>query len=172
MGQNVIRLALSALLLAIAVVSIDIGRKTYGKGEQQIELHSFSWGVNSSQFMRICVGHGVGAAPGSDTMVVDNFSLSFGAIKIESGVTVHETELQVPFGQYRCTDLSYQTLLAAGLTPESNSALQFFVTIRTRSPTSRVGATEAITVGAAQNIDVGTGEIKLNEPFRLGRQDR
>lgn len=169
MRQNVIRLTLSALLLAIAIVSIDIGRKTYGKGEQQIELHSFAWGVNASQFMRICIGNGVGAAPGSDVAVVESFSLNFGAIKIESGVTVHETELQVPFGQFRCTDLSYQTLLAAGLTPQPNSALQFFVNIRTRSSARGVGATEAITVGAAQNIDVVTGEIKLNHPFRVGQ---
>ena len=169
MGRNVIRLALGVVLLAIAIVSIDVGPRTYGQGEQQIELHSFAWGVNASQFMRICFGNGVDAASGSDVPVVESFSLSFAAIKLESGVTVHEAELQVPLGQFRCTDLSYQTLLAAGLTPQPNSALQFFVSTRTRSSARGVGLTEAVTVGAAQNIDVATGEIKLNQPFKISQ---
>lgn len=166
MSKNAIRLALSTVVLGIAVLSINVGPKTYGKGEQQIELHSFAWGVNPSQFMRICIGNGVGASE-SRVAVVDSFSLSFAAIKFESGVTVHETELQVPFGQFRCSDLSYQSLVSAGLSPEPNSALQFFVNIRTRSSGTGVGLNETVSVGAAQNIDVATGEIKLNQPFRV-----
>ena len=168
MGKNAVRLALCAVVLGIAVLSIDVGPKTYGKGEQQINLDSFAWGVNASQFMRICIGNGVGAFE-SRVGVVDSFSLSFAAIKIESGVTAHETELQVPSGQFRCTDLSYQSLVAAGLSPESNSALQFFVNIRTRSSATGVGLNEMVSVGAAQNIDVATGEIRLNHPFRVAQ---
>lgn len=166
MDQKVIRLALGAAVLGIALASVDIGPKTYGKSEQHVQLISFAWGVDKSQYTRICIGNGVGAPESRAT--TETFSMSFVAIKFESGVTAHETELQVPFGQYRCTDLSYQSLVESGLSPESNSALKFFVNIRTRSSASGVGETEAVTVGAAQNIDVGTGEMRLNQPFRVG----
>jgi hypothetical protein len=95
--------------------------------------------------------------------------LSFVAIKFEFGETVLERELQVPVGQFRCTDFSYQSLVAAGVVPQSNGALQFFVSLGTQTSKRAVGATQAITVGAVQSIDVSTGEIKLHQPFRFSQ---
>lgn len=167
MSKNMIRFTLIAALLGIALVTVELSPKTYSRHTEEIQLVSYAWGVSSPQFMRICIGNGIGAPPPSRVAVVDNFSVSFGSIDLEFNTTVLETELQVPFNEFRCQDFSYQSLVAAGLVPQSNSALSFFVTIKKRSSQGTVGASEAVTVGAAQNIDVVTGEIKLYQPFRV-----
>jgi hypothetical protein len=166
MRKNIIPLCLIVALLGVALLTVEFGPKTYSRHGEQIEVVSFSWGINSSQLMRICIGHGVAA---DDPMVTETVWLSFGSIKLESGETVHERELQVPFGQFRCADFSYQSLVAAGVVPQSNTALQFFVSVRGQSSGRTVGIAEAITVGAVQSIDVSTGEIKLHQPFRLSK---
>lgn len=166
MRRNIIRLGLMVALLGVALLTVEVGPMTYSRHDDQIEVVSFAWGINPSQSMRICIGHGVAAG---DRMVTETFWLSFETIKIESGETVLERELQVPLGQFRCTDFTYESLVAAGVVPRSNTALQFFVSLRGQSSGRTVGATQAITVGAVQSIDVSTGEIKLQQPFRFSQ---
>ena len=165
--RNNIRFALiAAALFGFAFVTLELGPKTYSGNMRQIPVYSYAWGVDNSKFMRICIGNGIGAQPPpSRIIIVEHISISFGSIDFDSNTTVHETELQVPLNEFRCKDFSYQSLVDAGLVPQSNSALNFSVTITKRSSQSSVGLNEAITVGAVQNIDVGTGEIKLYQPF-------
>lgn len=166
MIKNIIRFSLIVALLGIALLTVEVGPKTHSQHLEVVELDSFAWGVSSQQSMRVCIGNGVTAAEPTAT---EQISLSFVAIKFEFGETVLERELQVPVGQFRCTDFSYQSLVAAGVVPQSNGALQFFVSLRTQTSKRTVGATQAITVGAVQSIDVSTGEIKLHQPFRFSQ---
>lgn len=134
-------LSLVGLAILIAGLSIKTG-VTAARGEKQINIESFAWGISQPQLLRICMGSG-GA---SSRIIREEVSFIYVGIKFETGDVVLERLLTVPPGQFRCTDISHSELVAAGLVPESNTRVQFLVS---------VGITEALTVGAAQQVTVG-----------------
>jgi hypothetical protein len=125
--------------------------------------------------LRICVA-GVPTRKSSQH-ASETFPLNFAEIKLhgENGSELLVRELRVPAGEFRCTDFSYEHLVAAGFSPEpTTGALKYLVAITQRSSRGRtdtVDSNEVITIhgqhteGAVQTIDVVSGRIELYERF-------
>lgn len=146
MLKKIIRPGLILSLVGLAILIVGLSIKTgvtAARGEKQINIESFAWGISQPQLLRICMGSGGSA---SSRIIREEVSFIYVGIKFETGDVVLERLLTVPPGQFRCTDISHSELVAAGLVPESNTRVQFLVS---------VGITEALTVGAAQQVTVG-----------------
>jgi hypothetical protein len=102
-------------------------------------------------------------------------SLYFPEMMNESGEVLLRTELQVPNGEFRCEDISYDDLVRAGLEPDpTTGALTLRVRIVTpKGRTSTSGNDETMLVqndhtedvGAIMNINSLTGKIELRQIF-------
>lgn len=145
-------LSLVGLAILIAGLSIKTG-VTAARGEKQINIESFAWGVSQPQLLRICMGN-----LGSSSSGGHRESVTFTFIKIQTtfGEVILEKSLSVPQGQFRCTDFSHSELVAAGLVPESNTRVQFLVNVGLNESLT-VGAAQEVTVGAAQTITIASG---------------
>jgi hypothetical protein len=149
MVKKVIRPGLILSLVGLAILIVGLKLKTNvtaARGNNEVIIESFAGGVSQPQLLRICMGN-----PGSNSSAGPRESVTFTFIKIQTtfGEVILERSLSVPQGQFRCTDFSHPELVAAGLVPESNTRLQFMVT---------VGAAQDLTVGAAQTETVGSAE--------------
>jgi hypothetical protein len=131
-----------------------------------MEILSFAWGASQSQTFRVCISNPEVSPQSSDP--TETVSLHFAKIQTQAGNVVLERELRVPVGEFRCVDISYDELVAAGLDPEPTSLIQYLIVIDSRSSRGRtdtVGASQRVTVGALQSINVGTGKIELYQSF-------
>ena len=149
MLKTLIRPSLILALVGFAVLVAALTLRTRVNAMPpggEIHLESFSWGMNQTQYLRICMGN-----VGSDSSAGPRESVSFvfARIKFPPGNVALEKSLSVPQGQFRCVDVSHSELVAAGLVPDSNTRVQFLVT---------VGASRSLTVGAAQTETVGSAE--------------
>jgi hypothetical protein len=125
--------------------------------------------------LRICVGDD--PTRKSNEHPSESVSINFAQIRlhVETGTEVLARELRVPAGEFRCTDFSYEQLVAADLSPDpTTGALKYLIAVTQRSSRGRtetVGSNELITIhgqhteGAVQNIDVSSGKIELHERF-------
>ena len=143
--SSIVALIAFALLVAALIVRTSVTAQQFG---QQINLESFSWGINQTQLLRICIGD-----DGSASSRSPREKVTFTFIKIHTtfGEVILERSLSVPQGQFRCTDFSHSELVAAGLEPEPNTRVQFMVTVGLNETTT-VGAAQRVSVGAAQTI--------------------
>jgi hypothetical protein len=175
MKTRLFRPASIVLLIGFGLMSLGFGPRINQGHDQQIDLDSFQWGTTTSQKLRICiVGDLTRKSSGHPT---ESFRLNVAEIKlhVETGSELLVRELRVPAGEFRCTDFSYEQLVAAGLSPDPTSgALKYLIAITQRSSRGRtdtVDSNEVITIhgqrteGAVQTIDVISGRIELYERF-------
>jgi hypothetical protein len=149
MLKSVIRYGLILSLVGVVTLIAGLNIKTdvtSARGRQHINIDSFSWGVSQPQLLRICMGN---LSTDSSAAPRESITLTFIRIQTTFGEVVLERSLSVLQGQFRCTDFFHSELVAAGLVPESNTRVQFFVS---------VGAAQDVSVGAAQNETVGSAE--------------
>ena len=151
-------LILSLVGLAVVVAALTLRTRVNAmQHREEIHIESFAWGVSESQSLRICMSN---LGSGSSAGPRESITFVFARIKFPSGDVALEKSLSVPQGQFRCTDFSHSELIAAGLVPESNSRVQFLVTIGINESLS-VGAAQAVTVGAAQSISIDAGKTEI-----------
>ena len=175
MKDRLLRRGSIAVLIGFGLVSLGFGSRINQGHDQQIDLDSFHWGTTTSQKLRICVvGNSTRKSSGH---APESFSLNFAQIKLyaETGSELLVRELRVPAGEFRCTDFSYEQLVAAGLSPDrTTGALKYLIAVTQRSSrgkTDTVDSNEVITIhgqhteGAVQTIDTISGRIELYERF-------
>jgi hypothetical protein len=81
--------------------------------------------------------------------------------------------LRVPAGEFRCVDIPYDELVAAGLPPDPRTGAVMFQILpfieqgNLFSPggTGIVSTNQTRTVGAVVSVDVATGKIEQWQPF-------
>jgi hypothetical protein len=153
-----IRTVLVVVLIAVImlVAGLTLRTSVTARHGEQIRIESFAWGVSQGQLLRICMGDlGTGSSAGRR----ENISFIFAQIEPTFGNVILERSLEVPTGQFRCTDFSHPELLAAGLVPEPNTRVQFMVTVGLNETTT-VGAAQRATVGAAETITIASGRTE------------
>lgn len=175
MKDRLLRRGSIAVLIGFGLVGLGFGSRINQGHDQHIDVDSFHWGTTNSQKLRICVvGDRTRKSSGHPT---GSFSLNLAQIKLyaENGSVLLVRELRFPAGEFRCTDFSYEQLVAAGLSPHpTTGALKYLIAVTQRSSRGRtdtVDSDEVITIygqrteGAVQTIDVISGKIELYERF-------
>ena len=165
MLKRVIRSDLILSLVGIVTLIAGLNMKTdvtSARGGKQINLDSFSLGVSQPQLLRICMGN-----VGSDSSAGPRESVTLTFIKIQTtfGEVILERSLSVSQGQFRCTDFSHSELVAAGLVPESNTRVQFAVSVGA-AETLTVGAAQRVMVGSAETITIATGRTEIHKTIQ------
>lgn len=122
-------------------------------------------GLTQAQFLRTCISNSSRTAiqPPPSALHVE-------LIWDSSGEVVLQQELRVPTGEFRCLDIPYAQLVAAGLPPDPiTGAVTFRVDILSpRGEAETVGANESRTVGAVMSVDAATGKIDIQHNWILG----
>ena len=155
------RIVLSNRLFALAVFALGAVASSPTVAQTDVlVVDGTSVGVlATTQTLKTCVS----TSPRTSGRVPTQ-DFHFTKILDRAGLVVLESELTVPTGGFRCVDVPYAELVAAGLEPDPTTrAITFRVDIL--SPRGRteehVGANQTRTIGAVMAIDTATGKAEF-----------